>query len=99
LDLILIKQNRQIINQDGKEKFYEIWMYQDWSVKNDIVKALHQHPHFFDGCSSDEITSLFGQPDNYGRYLAKKPRGQTDFCWIQFIFREDQVVSLLFPCS
>jgi hypothetical protein len=99
IDLVLIKQDNHIINKDGKEKFYEIWMSDDWTKKNAIIGVMYKNQHFFDGCPSQEIIDLFGQPDGYGRYLAEKVHGQTEFCWITFIYREDQVWVTLFPCS
>ena len=47
------------------------------------------------------MTELFGQPDEYGRYLymVKRIKGQKEYCWIQFIYKEDQVSVTLFPCS
>ncbi len=97
---MLIKQNGHITNKDGKDEFYRIWMGQDWTRKNEIVNALHKHPHFFDGCDSQEIMDLFGQSDNYNRYVAQKVKEKTDeCCWIEFEYREDRVYIMLFPCS
>ena len=96
---MLIKQNHHIINKDGKESFYNTWMGDSWPDKYAIIDILYRNQHFFDGCPSQDIIDLFGQPDNYGRYLAKKTVDETDACWIQFIFREDQVFATLFPCK
>lgn len=99
-DIILIRQNNQIINKDGGEKFLETWAHAKNPDRYLLMSEIDAHIDFFKGFSPEQMESLLGKPNKYGSYYIDNPVDEqaSDPCVIEFIYENGGLSALQTNC-
>jgi hypothetical protein len=99
LDIILIKQNGQIINKEGVEKFYKAWMNEETDKRYVLAETVQRHSDFFKGFSRNQMQELFGVRDGKmdDGYYKLDPKDD-ESCWAQLLYDDHGFYWLSMGC-